>query len=40
MLYPGHLYAADPFASMGEVRSSNFVYRLRSLEQWRMYMGG
>jgi len=40
VLYPGHLYAADPYASMGEVRSSNFVYRLRSLEQWRMYMGG
>ena len=40
VLYPGHLYAADPYAPMGEVRSSNFVYRLRNLEQWRMYMGG
>lgn len=40
VLYPGHLYAADPFASMEEVRRSNFVYRLQSLDQWKMFMGG
>jgi len=40
VLYPGHLYAADPYAPMAEVRRSNFVYRLQSLEQWKMFMGG
>ncbi|MEZ5236342.1 MAG: MBL fold metallo-hydrolase [Acidimicrobiia bacterium] len=40
VLYPGHLYAADPYAPMSEVRESNFVYRLRSLDQWKMFMGG
>ncbi|MDH4146241.1 MAG: MBL fold metallo-hydrolase [Acidimicrobiia bacterium] len=40
VLYPGHLYAPEPSAPMGEVRSSNFVFRLQSLEQWKMFMGG
>ncbi len=40
VLYPGHLYAPEPFAPMGEVRQSNFVYRLQSLDQWKMFMGG
>jgi glyoxylase-like metal-dependent hydrolase (beta-lactamase superfamily II) len=40
VLYPGHLYAPEPSAPMGEVRSSNFVYRLRSLDQWKTFMGG
>jgi glyoxylase-like metal-dependent hydrolase (beta-lactamase superfamily II) len=40
VLYPGHLYAADPYAPLGDVRQSNFVYRLRSLDQWKMFMGG
>ena len=36
VLYPGHLYAPDPCASMGEVRASNFVYRFKTLDQWRI----
>ncbi len=40
VLYPGHLYAADPSAPLGDVRQSNFVYRLKSLDQWKMFMGG
>jgi glyoxylase-like metal-dependent hydrolase (beta-lactamase superfamily II) len=40
VLYPGHLYSPDPFASMGETRRRNYVFRVNSLEQWRMFMGG
>lgn len=39
VLYPGHLYAPEPFAPMGDVRRSNYVYRLRSREQWMMMFG-
>jgi glyoxylase-like metal-dependent hydrolase (beta-lactamase superfamily II) len=40
ILYPGHLYAPDPHAPMGEVRSSNYVFRFRTIDQWKMFMGG
>ncbi|GMU78747.1 MAG: MBL fold metallo-hydrolase [Acidimicrobiia bacterium] len=39
ILYPGHLYSAEPSASMGETRRHNYVFRIHSLEQWRMFMG-
>lgn len=39
-LFPGHLYAPEPSAPMGEVRNSNFVYRFKTLDQWKMFMGG
>ena len=39
VLYPGHLYAPDPSAPMGEVRQSNYVYRFKSLDQWRTMFG-
>jgi glyoxylase-like metal-dependent hydrolase (beta-lactamase superfamily II) len=39
VLYPGHLYSAEPFASMGETRRHNYVFRVPGLEQWRMLMG-
>ena len=39
ILYPGHLYAPDPFATMGETRQRNYVFRINSLDQWRTYMG-
>ena len=39
VLYPGHLYAPDPSASMGEVRRSNYVYRFKTLDQWRSMFG-
>ena len=39
ILYPGHLYAPDPFATMGETRQRNYVFRINSLDQWRMFMG-
>jgi glyoxylase-like metal-dependent hydrolase (beta-lactamase superfamily II) len=39
VLFPGHLYSAEPSASMGETRKYNFVFRPRSLEQWLMMFG-
>ena len=33
VLYPGHLYSAEPSAPMGETREHNFVFRPRSEEQ-------
>lgn len=39
VLFPGHLYAPDPYAAMGEVRRSNYVFRFKTLDQWRMMFG-
>jgi glyoxylase-like metal-dependent hydrolase (beta-lactamase superfamily II) len=39
VLYPGHLYSPEPSATMGETRRRNFVYRVPTLEQWRILMG-
>jgi glyoxylase-like metal-dependent hydrolase (beta-lactamase superfamily II) len=39
ILYPGHFYAADPFATMGETRQYNYVFRPRSVEQWLTMFG-
>ena len=38
ILYPGHMYSAEPHASMGETRRHNYVFRIQSLDQWRMFM--
>jgi glyoxylase-like metal-dependent hydrolase (beta-lactamase superfamily II) len=40
ILYPGHLYSAEPFASMGETRQMNFVFRPKTADQWLMMFGG
>jgi glyoxylase-like metal-dependent hydrolase (beta-lactamase superfamily II) len=39
VLYPGHLYSADPSASMGETRARNYVFQPKSLEDWMRYFG-
>ncbi len=39
ILYPGHLYSAEPSQSMGETRKRNYVFRVNSLDQWRTFMG-
>jgi glyoxylase-like metal-dependent hydrolase (beta-lactamase superfamily II) len=39
VLYPGHLYSPEPSATMGETRARNYVFRIKSLDQWRMMMG-
>lgn len=40
ILYPGHLYSAEPHATMGETRAHNYVFRLPTIEQWRTMFGG
>jgi glyoxylase-like metal-dependent hydrolase (beta-lactamase superfamily II) len=39
VLYPGHLYSPEPSATMGETRARNYVFRLRSPEQWMSMFG-
>lgn len=39
-LYPGHLYSPDPYASMGDTRAHNFVFRPKNEQQWLMMFGG
>ncbi|MGH9028885.1 MAG: MBL fold metallo-hydrolase [Acidimicrobiales bacterium] len=39
LLYPGHLYSPEPSATMGDTRAHNFVYRMRSPEQWMTMFG-
>jgi len=38
-LFPGHQYSMDPFASMGETRQMNYVFRPKTAEQWLMMFG-
>ena len=39
VLFPGHLYSADPSASLGDTRKTNYVFRMRSIEDWRRFQG-
>lgn len=39
VLYPGHLYSADPSATMGETRTQNYVFRPRNLTEWMSLFG-
>jgi len=39
VLYPGHLYAPEPSATMGDTRRHNYVFRLHSPEQWMTMFG-
>jgi glyoxylase-like metal-dependent hydrolase (beta-lactamase superfamily II) len=39
VLYPGHLYSAEPSQLMGETRKWNYVFRANSLEQWMAAFG-
>ncbi len=39
VLYPGHLYSDEPSATMGQTRSHNYVFRLRTPEQWMTMFG-
>ena len=40
VVYPGHWYSQEPFATLSDVRGSNYVMRPKTLEQWRMMMPG
>jgi glyoxylase-like metal-dependent hydrolase (beta-lactamase superfamily II) len=39
VLYPGHLYSAEPSAPMGEVRRFNYVFTPRNAEEWLRMFG-
>ena len=39
VLFPGHMYSAEPSASMGDTRQHNIVFKPRSAEQWLMMFG-
>ncbi len=39
VLFPGHLYSPEPSATMGHTRSHNYVFRLRTPEQWMTMFG-
>ncbi|EHR50995.1 Zn-dependent hydrolase, glyoxylase [Saccharomonospora marina XMU15] len=39
VVYPGHMYSAQPSAALSRVRRDNVVFRPRSLEQWRAMFG-
>ena len=39
VLYPGHMYSPEPYAPMGDVRRTNYVFRPRTREQWMMMFG-
>jgi len=39
ILFPGHLYSAEPSATMGETRAMNFVFKPRTAEQWLAMFG-
>jgi glyoxylase-like metal-dependent hydrolase (beta-lactamase superfamily II) len=40
ILFPGHLYSAEPSATMGDTRRTNFVFMPKSLDQWLAMFGG
>ncbi|MGI9622221.1 MAG: MBL fold metallo-hydrolase [Acidimicrobiales bacterium] len=40
ILYPGHLFAPEASASMGETRANNSVFRPKTREQWLSMFGG
>jgi glyoxylase-like metal-dependent hydrolase (beta-lactamase superfamily II) len=39
VLFPGHLYAPEPSATMGETRQLNYVFRPKTAEQWLAMFG-
>jgi len=39
LLYPGHLYSAEPFDTMGHEKRTNPFLRVASLDQFLMFMG-
>jgi len=39
LLYPGHLYGPAASGTLGETRRTNQVFQVRSLEDWKRFMG-
>ena len=40
VLFPGHLYSAEPSATMADTRRFNYVFRPRSEQEWLAMFGG
>ncbi len=40
VVYPGHMYSAEPSANLSHVRENNVVFRPRSLAEWRQIFAG
>ncbi len=40
ILFPGHLYSAEPSATMGETRKWNYVFKPRNEREWLAMFGG
>jgi glyoxylase-like metal-dependent hydrolase (beta-lactamase superfamily II) len=38
-VFPGHWYSSEPSATLSEVKRSNYVYKVSTLDQWRSLMG-
>ncbi len=38
-VYPGHLYTPEPHATLGATRRTNYVFRLRTPEEWLAAFG-
>ena len=39
LIYPGHFYSPEPFATLGDVRAHNAVLVPRSVDEWLAYFG-
>jgi glyoxylase-like metal-dependent hydrolase (beta-lactamase superfamily II) len=39
VLFPGHFYSPEPSATMGHTRAHNYVFRLKTPEQWMTMFG-
>jgi glyoxylase-like metal-dependent hydrolase (beta-lactamase superfamily II) len=39
ILFPGHLYSSEPFATMGETKRWNYVFKPRSEAEWLAMFG-
>ncbi len=40
ILFPGHLYSAEPSARLGDTRQTNYVFMPKTAEQWLALFGG
>jgi glyoxylase-like metal-dependent hydrolase (beta-lactamase superfamily II) len=40
VLYPGHLYSAEPSQRLGETRQWNYVFQPNSVQEWLAMFGG
>jgi glyoxylase-like metal-dependent hydrolase (beta-lactamase superfamily II) len=39
VLFPGHMYSAEPSAALADVRARNYVFRFKTLPQWMTMFG-